>query len=251
MLHALKKTFFGRKKSQAFFRRLFYISLEGMNIGMGGGDLKNTGEAFAIRHVLKNKINPIVFDVGAQGGDYFSEVLKVTTNTARVHAFEPRSKDYRILEKEFGSKITLVNSALGENVGETILYFPDGVSGLSSLHKGDERFTMSESVHIDTIDQYCHKMGIKKIDLLKLDVEGHELACLKGAKHMLPFISSIQFEISIADRDSRVYFKDIFELLSDYTIYRILKDGLQEIKTPDKISELLFTTNYLAERKVL
>jgi hypothetical protein len=66
---------------------------------------------------------------------------------------------------------------------------------------------------------------------------------------MLPFISTIQFEISVASRDSRTYFKDIFELLVDYKISRILKDGLDEVKSPDKLSELLFTTNFVAERK--
>ena len=67
---------------------------------------------------------------------------------------------------------------------------------------------------------------------------------------MLPNIKYIQFEFSISSRDSRTYFRDIFNFLSDYTIYRILKDGLFEIKSPEKITELLFTTNYLAVRKI-
>jgi len=249
MTRIIKRLFFGRKFSQSFFKRMFSLSLEGMNIGTGGGGLQHTGEDFFIKNAFKYRGKPIVFDVGAQGGDYLSEILKITRGNADLHAFEPNSRDYMILQKDFGSSVTVVNSALGEKNGEATLYFPEGVSGLSSLHGGDARFTKSEKVKIETIDSYCQRLNIRQIDLLKLDVEGHELSCLRGAQKMLPFITTIQFEIGIASRDSRVYFKDIFELLSDYKISRILKDGLEEVKNPDKTSELLFTTNFVAERK--
>jgi FkbM family methyltransferase len=245
----VKDIFFGKKAFQPLFRKLFFISLEGLNIGTGGGNLRFSGEQCAIRHALKNVERPVVFDVGAQGGEYFSEVLDMTAGKAEIHAFEPNSKDFTTLKGTFGNKVTIINSALGEANGEANLYFPEGISGLSSFHGGDKRFTKSEKVKIETIDSYCHINKIGKIDLLKLDVEGHEFACLKGANKMLPNIRFIQFEMGIASRDARLYFKDIFELLSDYKISRILKDGLEEVKSSDKISELLFTTNYLAERK--
>jgi FkbM family methyltransferase len=246
---SIKSLLFGKKAYQPLFRRLLSISLEGMNIGTGGGNLENTGEKFAIGYALKGRQDPIVFDVGAQGGDYLSEVLKAAEGNAVIHAFEPNSKDHDVLERSFGHRARIVKSALGDKNGEAVLYFPSGVSGLSSLHGGDERFTLSEKVKIETIDSYCKRQDIKAIDLLKLDVEGHELSCLKGAVGMLPNIRAIQFEMGIASRDSKTYFKDIQTVLSGYTIYRILRDGLEEIKTADKLSETLFTTNYLAEKR--
>lgn len=241
--------FVGKKFCQSFWKRLFTISLEGMNIGTGGGSVRTSGESYVIHKVLGGIEKPVVFDVGAQGGDYLREVLKATQDKAVIHAFEPNSKDYAILEQEVGSRVVMVNRALGDSNGEVTLYFPDGISGLSSLHGGDGRFTKSEKVQIETLDSYCKRQNIKKIDLLKLDVEGHELSCLKGAVSMLPYITHIQFEMSVASRDSKTYFRDIFNFLKDYKISRILRNGLEEVKTPDKFSELLFTTNYLAERK--
>ncbi len=249
MKKIIKKIFFGRKFFQPLFRRLFDISIEGMNIGTGGRELEESGELFAIKHALGQTQAPIVFDVGAQGGDYIKEVLNFTKNTAKIFAFEPCLKEYQILEKEFGKKITLIKSALGNTDGEATLYSPDNTSGLSSLHEPQKGSLKSEKVEIQTIDSFCRENYIKSIDLLKLDVEGSELACLQGAQEMLPHIKHIQFEFSTCSRDARVYFRDIFNLLSDYRIYRVLRDGLYEIKSPEKITELLFTTNYLAERR--
>lgn len=191
----------------------------------------------------------VVFDVGAQGGDYMKEIFNLTKGKVKIYAFEPCSRDYQILEKEFGNKATIVKSALGDTNGWAMLYYPSDVRGLGTLYKSHGGFNENEKVKIQTIDSFCKLNNIKNITLLKLDVEGNELACLNGAKQMLPNIKYIQFEFSAASRDSRTYFRDIFNFLSGYKVYRILKDGLCEIKTPEKITELLFTTNYLAEKK--
>lgn len=249
MISFMKKPFFGRRAFQPLFRKLFLLSLEGLNIGKGGGSMSDNGETFAIRHALRNERNPVVFDVGAQGGDYLEEVLRVTAGRAEVYAFEPSKAPYEKLLADFDGKAHIVNSALGAAAGKLNLMSPKNKSGLSSFHRKDSEFTESETVEVTTVDQFCKARGIKAIQLLKLDVEGHELACLRGAKDMLTNIKYIQFEMSIASRDAGVYFRDIFELLSDYKVFRILKDGLAEITSPDKMSEMLFTTNYLAERR--
>lgn len=245
----IKKIFFGKKRYQSLFRRLFAISLEGMNIGVGGQGIGYDGEEYALRYSLKGQSKPVIFDVGAQGGKYSEYALTASEGPCDIYAFEPCARDYDILAKLFvDPSIHLVKSALGEKEGQADLYYPEDVRGLSTLLK-PEKSGMSEKVSVETIDSFCQKNGIKYITMLKLDTEGYELACLKGARSMLPNIKNIQFEISLSSRDARSYFKDIFDLLSDYDIYRIIRDGLVPVKSPDKLSELLFTTNYLACRK--
>jgi FkbM family methyltransferase len=250
MKKLIKKIFFGKKAFQPFWRRLFDIATEGLNIGTGGGDFHKNGESFTLAYILSKEPFPVVFDVGAQGGDHIKEVWKITDGKAKIFAFEPCLKDHQILEKTFRDKANIVKSALGDTEGETILYRPNNVRGLSTVHKPHGKFCESEKVKVETIDAFCKQNGVTHITFLKLDVEGHELPCLKGAKQMLPNIKYIQFEFSGGSRDSRTYFRDIFDFLSDYKIYRILKDGFLEIKNPEKITELLFTTNYLAIRNV-
>lgn len=243
----IKNFLFKKKITQAFLKRMFIYSLEIEGIGIGGQSIYSNGESNIINKILSKETNPIVFDVGAQGGDYTSAVIKAN-NTAQVFAFEPCNRDYLELTKKFDKKITIVKSALGEQNGTIKLNYPPNVCGLSSIYKLNNEFTESEEVKIETIDSFCSKNNIDKITLLKLDVEGHEFACLKGAQQMLPNIKYIQFEISLADRESKVYFRDIFNFLKDYKIYRILRDDIKLVTTPGKIEEMLFTTNYIAIR---
>jgi FkbM family methyltransferase len=250
MKKTIKKIFFGKKAFQPLFRRLFDISMEGMNIGTGGRPQSENGEFFTARYVLSQQkklpVLPIVFDAGAQGGDYIKMILDFTKGESKIYAFEPCQKDYEPLQKTYGQQATIIQSALGNTDGDAMLYGRKDGRGLCSLYKPNEEFSENEKIKIQTIDNFCASHSISYITLLKLDVEGNELDCLKGAKRLLPNIAFIQFEFSSSSRDSRTYFRDIFNFLSDYKIYRILKNGFFEIKNPEKITELLFTTNYLA-----
>ena len=205
MKKLIKKIFFGKQTFQSFWRGLFDISIEGMNIGTGGRNFSESGEEYAMRYALNKESCPVVFDVGAQGGDYTKNIIEFTRGKAEIYAFEPCLRDYLELEKQFENKVTLINSALGEIEGEGTLYYPENTRGLSSLYKPGKEFDRSEKVKIETLNGFCARNGIKNIDLLKLDTEGNELKCLMGSKNMLKNIKFIQFEFSVSSRDSRTY----------------------------------------------
>jgi len=103
------------------------------------------------------------------------------------------------------------------------------------------------------LDNFCEKNHIDFIDMLKMDVEGHEFRVLQGSKRMLENrkINYIQFEFGGSNIDSRTYFKDFYDLLKkDYTIYRVLADGIRPIGQYNEMLHEIFTTiNYLAELK--
>lgn len=243
----IKNFLFKKKFIQAFLKRVFVYSLEILGIGIGGQSIYSNGEAKLIKRILSQENNPIIFDVGAQGGEYTLATIKAN-RTARVFAFEPCNRDYIELTKKFDKKVTIFKIALGDKNGMIKLNYPPNVCGLSSVYKLSDEFTESEEVKIETIDSFCLKNNINNITLLKLDVEGHEFACIKGAQQMLPNIKYIQFEISLANRESRVYFRDIFNILKNYKIYRILRNDTEQILVPGKMEEMLFTTNYIAIR---
>ena len=109
----------------------------------------------------------------------------------------------------------------------------------------------SETISLDTLDNYCRNNQIGHIDLLKLDVEGHELAVLRGAKKILEDagIDLLQFEFGGCNIDSRTYFRDFYTLLSPkFRICRVLTNGLWPIEAYSESLETFTTTNYLAVR---
>jgi hypothetical protein len=80
-------------------------------------------------------------------------------------------------------------------------------------------------------------------------VEGADLDVLKGAKRLLKNrkIKFIQFEFGGTQIAPRVFLRDFYELLEkDYSLYRVLSDGLQNIEQYSEHYEIFSYANYLA-----
>ena len=167
------------------------------------------------------------------------ENLKQAGRSGDIFVFEPSSAAMANLQKEFTgvAGVKLFQQALSDRVGEAVLYSDFAGSGSGSLtnrnltHVG-LAMGQQEKVPVGTLADFCQQQNVSKIDFLKMDVEGYELAVLKGAANMLAAgsIRFIQFEFGGTHVDTRVFFKDFYYLLSPkYNIYRILKNGLWQV----------------------
>ena len=76
--------------------------------------------------------------------------------------------------------------------------------------------TVSEEVQLTTIDSYCEANGIKVIDLLKVDAEGHDFEVIAGASRMLSMqaVKILQFEYNHRWIGCRNYLRDVFSFLN-------------------------------------
>lgn len=252
---------FGKKKFQPLFESLNKLSLRGMNMG-GGDNPSDSGEGFALEYVracLANRRDVILFDVGANIGDYATLLREIFHDKAKIFAFEPSFRTFQKLSSNIGSEINvkLYNFGFGDKNSRVNLYSNADESGLASVYQRKLKhfnidMSRREQVELKTIDSFCENEHINHINLLKLDVEGHEKMALDGAMRMIKNgnIDFIQFEFGGCNIDSRTFFQDFYYLLSDkYQIYRIVKDGLWPIKEYKSIYEVFTTTNYLAEKK--
>ncbi|MHC4265896.1 MAG: FkbM family methyltransferase [Planctomycetota bacterium] len=141
------------------------------------------------------------------------------------------------------------------------LFYAGEAGSIASLtqrnvaHIGLE-FNTSERVIIDTLDHYCQAHSIDSIDLLKMDVEGHELDVLKGSSRMIEErrIKLVSFEFGPCNVDTRTFFKDYFYFFKErgFTIHRITRTGyLHPLTLYREICEQFRTTNFLAIRNDL
>lgn len=253
-----KRLISGKKSLQPFFTKLHRISLAGLNFG-GGDNVGNSGERNVISYLRKHigpGAVPVVFDVGANAGIYTREVLDVFGEKADIYCFEPLKGAFGILSGNMKGRanVKLYNFGFGEKEMSAVIHSNDPASPLASCFKRDAAhlgvdMKHSETIALKRLDGFCAEQSISHIDLLKVDVEGAELAVLKGAGRLIDTgaISIIQFEFGICDIDSRTFFKDFFVMLHPrYRIYRILKDGFEPVDAYTEAHEVFLTTNYMA-----
>lgn len=259
--------FLGHIWLQSFFEKLYIISLKGMHFGRGSTP-QTSGEEWVLKRIKPYifnlaKNNPaVIFDAGANIGQYCSLLLdtyKDEKNKLLIYSFEPSKKEFEeLLEntKRF-PMVKACNYGLSEKAETKVLYNHLEHSVFGSLYNRNLKhlemnLDNTQQVKLVTIDEFCETNKIDKIDLLKLDIEGHEFAALKGAQRMINNgkINFIQFEFGGANIDSRTFVQDIYYLLENkYDIYRIVKNGLVKLKKYREIDEVFLTINYLAVSK--
>jgi len=108
------------------------------------------------------------------------------------------------------------------------------------------------TVNIITIDEVVEREGIQSIDFMNMDVEGHELAVLRGAKKSLDagIIKALSIEFGACNLNSRTFFYDFWDLLIPlgYRFYRITPGGTL-LKVDEYYEDLEYfraATNYIA-----
>lgn len=258
-MNVLMKTIGGKLRYQKLFEYLFLIACHGKNIG-GLNSVEDSGEGLVLENIKNEKLGKeiCIFDVGANCGDYSILALDIFEGEKlNLYSFEPSKFTFNILRKNLIKKnVNLFNIGFGDKKETRDLFNTKEGLGLASLYKRNLKeygmeMNLVEKVDIETLDSFCEKNNIKKIDLLKIDVEGHEFNILKGAKRIIKsgLVEKIQFEFG-CNYDSRTYFKDFFYLLiKDYKIYRVLRDGLYPIEEYKWTNEIFNAINYLAIKR--
>ena len=194
---------------------------------------------YHFRNLLDNS-QPVVFDVGAYIGDTV-EQFKFSFPEAYIHAFEPFDESFSILKNRFQKtdKLFLNNIAVANRSSSNANMYITQNKGSSSLLKptkdanefweGNPLSTQKEvKVETTTIDSYCQKYNIQRIDILKIDVQGSELKVLQGAEQMLKErrVKLIFTEISIAPNyKEQSEIDEIIKLLrkNKYKIFNFFK----------------------------
>ena len=147
---------------------------------------------------LVKSAKPIIFDVGANIGQTTEKYFYHFPNS-NIHAFEPFDDASNIFINKFkdNKNVRLNKLALADKKGVHEFYLNkchytnsllETVSvGNRVFHDNDDQLTGIKKIKIktETLDNYCKTKKVKRINILKMDVQGGELKVLMGAKHML------------------------------------------------------------------
>jgi len=130
----------------------------------------------------------------------------------------------------------LINAALGDkNFDDHLNLFPLTNSGASSFLHKYSFFNKTELVKIITLDEFLEEnKEIKKIDLIKIDVEGYELKTINGMKKTLKnkkiFKILIDYHMNYITLDEKnncekfilsCDYKIVSERYNDYSLYQL------------------------------
>lgn len=178
-------------------------------------------ELSILPQILKN--GSTVFDIGANRGE-LSFFFAINCDAKKVFSFEPQHRMFGILQgvAESIKNITPVNIALSDFMEEKILRIPVKTTGrytpAASFEELHEKNLKEENVRAETLDGFVAKNNITRLDFIKCDTEGHELAVLRGAEKTLATLRPILY-IEIKDANK----KFVFDLLEnkDYLPYQL------------------------------
>ncbi|HEY5220743.1 MAG TPA: FkbM family methyltransferase [Candidatus Paceibacterota bacterium] len=229
--------------------------------GSGSNSVKEEVAA-SFRYMTGDKL--ILFDLGANKGDWTLEALRVGgVRVKKIYQFEPSAHNIQILKKEFGGddRVELLPYAASDKSGAAELFSDVPGSGIASLYKRrldhfNIEFKAGAPIEMKTVDDVIEKNVIEKVDFMKMDIEGHELSALHGASSALKngTIRALSFEFGGANIDSRTYFQDFWYLLVPlgYRLFRILPAGsVLPVKNYTEMLENFRTTNYIAVYKTI
>lgn len=128
--------------------------------------------------------NSVIVDVGANIGYYSLLAVVGSQGSATVYSFEPEPNSYRYLldniELNQTRAIVPVNMALSDQEGSICFFVHDSNGGKHSIVKPG---TTSTQIHVEatTLDLFARNHHLKRLDILKLDVEGAEGRVINGA----------------------------------------------------------------------
>jgi FkbM family methyltransferase len=205
----------------------------------------------------------IVFDVGANVGDWTALLGRGLGRGSAVYAFEPVLGTFDRLREHLArldlpARLVPVHAAVGEVDGEVEIHLYGGEgSGANSLHERDQHAfgaicSGRQPVHCHRGDTFCREHGIERIAFVKIDVEGHEMSVLRGFSSALDEgrIDGLQFEYGGSWIDARVYLRDAFDLLlaCGYAVGKLFPDGVEWHERYDYRLETFQYANFVAVR---
>jgi FkbM family methyltransferase len=187
-------------------------------------DSKTNGEYYYLKKLSAIKF-PVLFDVGANIGEW-SLMVGTLWPESKIYSFEILPMHWETLAANTSKliNVNIIKSGLSDSEGMMKLFFnsrtgkdPEASSYPQFLMKSEKEHYDSEiDCSVITGASFVKEHEINKIDVLKVDVEGHDLKVIKGFGDFINNVRCIQFEYGVYNITSKDLLIDFYSYMQKY-----------------------------------
>lgn len=205
-----------------------YLDREIINTGIFENQSTNL-----VKRLIKK--GDVVLDIGANIGYYTVILSKLVGTQGKVYAFEPTLHYGKFLEQNIKinniENCTILDYGLSDK--EACLAICIGESSATLHWVVDFKPHQIENIKLTTLDKFVIDNNIDKIDFIKIDIDGHEPAFLRGASEVLSKMKPIiLLEVNHENYlHAGVTAWDFYDLLKNENYFIYSEDNLIEYKT--------------------
>ena len=182
-------TIYGKPlKSKPMANGYCYYDYEGRRIVALQRDAKIFMEIFedkVYERVWQPKEGDVVLDLGGYVGMFTVKASVAVGATGKVVTVEPSPESYKMMESNCQGldNVLLVKKAVAAENGKARLYYSGSTISLyNSLVIKRKDYIEVETI---TVDDLVEELGLDKVDIVKMDVEGATMEVLKGMQKTL------------------------------------------------------------------
>lgn len=208
----------------SLYKKRYYKTLESLSTG----NYKCEPELLYIQQILKP--DSVFIDIGTNKGIYLYQAEKVI-KTGKIIGFEPNKSLVDYIRPLF-PQAEIYPFAVSSKSGTAVLNIPKKGNGLQDTRASLESMGEDvEKVEIQMVqlDEFAKEKKWSKIDVVKIDVEGHEFDTIKGCTEILKTIKPV-FIIEIELRHAHYPINEIFDFITNFG-YEVFYFDRKSLKT--------------------
>lgn len=204
-------------KNRYFLKKVhnykMYLNLDdpGISTTLGRGGIREKAYTTVLQEELHERM--VVLDIGANLGYYALMEASLVGSSGKVYAVEPVPDNYNLLVKNvklnnFENIVETFPIAISDSIGKRKLYL-SYFSNLNTLFPGfsnKNNHMTGKYIEVDTLDIGTFIKRRRKIELIRMDIEGAEVEIFNGMLKIIEkdfFTPKILFETHFSRYDKK------------------------------------------------